>query len=69
MPEPRNTVLKSLRVRPPLHSKTKSLAALAGRPLADFVGDLLTPALEKAERELRTARLDGERPSRGREIG
>jgi hypothetical protein len=61
-----DTELSSLRVRPALKNRAKSLAALAGMPLADFAGELLGPALDKAEREL--SRLKGERPDRGRPI-
>lgn len=60
------TESSSLRVRPELHRRTKSYAALLGKPLADVAGELLTPALDRAEREL--SRLKGERPDRTRSI-
>ena len=60
------TMLSCLRVRPETHRRVKAMAARAGKPLADFAGDLIEPALDKAEREL--ARLGRERPERGRPI-
>jgi hypothetical protein len=61
-----DTELSSIRVRPALHRRAKSLAALAGLPLADFATKVFSPALDEAEKEL--SRLRDERPSRGREV-
>ena len=66
MNERGNPTFSSIRVRTPLHLRAKSLAALAGKPLADFTNELLSPALDRAEKEL--SKLRGDRPNPGRTI-
>jgi hypothetical protein len=48
-------------VRPDLHHRIKILAAQRGQSVVDMTDELITPVLDRAEKEL--SRLKGDRPS------